>query len=171
MNELTIVICVVSVTMLILFWGWNTRPTNNSTEGYGTVLGQLAPYAEQLNECFNECNRSDPNTRLLAQGNINCGVYCESIFTEMAQNGTPPSEYPINNNMTLCEKQCDVDGASENEKRKCLSMCYGHNEVAQWCKELWCPYSLFDEETCMKHCTATWNTNNNQVAWKWGMSK
>lgn len=145
-------------------------------EGYGTPLGQLAPYAEHLNECINECNRSDPSRRMLSQSNINCGIYCEAVVTGMAQKGISPESIPINNNFTKCEKQCDTtlpDGklSTPGEKRKCISKCHGQNDVAQWCKELWCPYSTLPEHECMKQCFRTHTTNNNQISWSWLMSR
>jgi len=139
----------------------------SSSEHYGTPLGQLAPYVSQMNECINECNREDPSRRFSSPGNFNCGVYCESIFTNLAQHGYPASKLHYSNSMKKCEKQCDDPYATKNEKRKCIGVCTGQNEVAKWCKELWCPYSTFDNDDCMKQCVATNTTNNNQVSWNW----
>lgn len=164
------------VILVILILGIMWSSDGATSENYGSVLGQLAPYQKQLNMCLNQCNRSDPNKRLLAQANINCGRYCEYIMTEMAQNGIPPETLPITDNLKICQAQCNIPLESgrkptESEKRKCVSMCYGQRQVSQWCKELWCPYSLDDEDSCMNHCFATQNVNNNQVAWKWDMSR
>ena len=171
MTELMFVVAVVTALVIVLICSWGLPSAPSDTEGYGSVLGQLAPYAEQMNQCLNECNRSDPNNRLTAQANINCGKYCESVIGEMANRGIPPSTYPIHNNMVECEKQCSAPGSTHNEQRKCISMCHGQREVAQWCKELWCPYSLWGEGDCMDQCIALWNTNNNNNSWTWDMER
>ena len=174
MRELKLVIIVVALCMFLLFLKFSGNLSCTSvdyTENYGSVLGQLAPYQEQLNECVSQCEKTDPNTRLLPQANINCGRYCEFVMTEFANKGTHPASIPINNTTKKCEKQCNVIGSTENEQRKCVSMCEGRNEIAKWCKELWCPYSLFDEDKCMNWCTSTGNINNNQVSWEWAMSR
>lgn len=145
-------------------------------EGYGTVLGQLAPYQKHLSECINQCNREDPNRRLLAGSNINCGVYCESVVTEMAQRGIPPESIEIVNEESVCKKQCSGNLPSgrtptKQERDKCESMCQGQQNVAKYCSELWCPYSVFPRDECMKMCFDTATTNNNQVSWKWDMAR
>nr|QBK86350.1 MAG: hypothetical protein LCMAC102_01450 [Marseillevirus LCMAC102] len=164
MKELVFVLITV-----VLILGFLFIISKKKSEGYGTPLGQLAPYVEQLNECINECDREDPNRRLLATGNWNCGKYCESIITDLAQKGVSPSSpfLRVRNSMTDCEKQCSGFGATHNEKRKCISMCFGRKEVGKWCKELWCPYSVEDDDECMRDCIATNSTNANQVAWTW----
>jgi len=135
-------------------------------ESYGTPLGQLAPYRAFYNECINQCERQDPNRRFLAPGNINCGIYCESVMTDLAQRGVPPESLSFSNSMTDCEKQC-AHGKTKNERDNCKSVCFGQNEVAKWCKELYCPYSMFPHDDCMDQCIAVNTTNNNQVAWTW----
>lgn len=135
-------------------------------ESYGTPLGQLAPYNALINECIDECNREDPNRRLGEAGNWNCGVYCESMATSLANAGIPPESLSYSNSMTKCEKQCEK-GKTKLERRKCKSMCFGQNEVAKWCKELYCPYSLFPHDDCMQQCISVHNTNNNQTGWSW----
>lgn len=160
---LIIIISIVVYTLI-------NRNENDGEEKYGSVLGQLADYQLELNECLNRCTRSDPSDRFLPMGNLYCDMYCNTTITEKANRGIPPKKSIASNNIVKCRKQCDVSGATPEEKRKCLSMCYGHNEVADWCKSLWCPYSLHDNDKCMKRCTSTWNANNNQVSWKWGKS-
>lgn len=162
----------VFVFIIIIIVGISIGYCNNSLsqeteERYGSVLGQLADYQVELNECLNRCTRSDPSDRLLSTGDLYCDMYCNSVITEKANRGIPPKKSIASNNMVKCRKQCDEPGTTPEEKRKCLSMCYGHNEVADWCKTLWCPYSLNDNDKCMKWCTSTWNTNNNQLSWKW----
>ena len=168
MSELIFVVIVIAVLVIALCLHNHNYKT--PIESYGSVMGQLAPYAEQMNQCINECNRSDPNNRLTEQSNIHCGMYCESIITDMANRGIPPNAYPIRNNMTVCEKQCS-GGKTHDERRKCLSMCHGQREVAQWCKELWCPYSLWPKDECLSQCIALWNSNNNQNSWTWDMDR
>lgn len=162
--DLLVIIILIAVLVLAYFW----TKRDKSYEKFGTVMGQLAPYREQLAHCVTECNRSDPSNRLLPQANINCGRYCEAIISEMANRGIPPERYPISNNMTICEKQCDNKNATYREKRKCINACHGQREVAQWCKELWCPYSLKNSKDCMKSCFATQNINNSDNSWTWG---
>lgn len=152
MEAVVFVILVVAVLLLC-----------GKPEGF--ILGSAAPYKTQYNECLNQCVRSDPNKRFLSQANVNCGRYCDSVISDMARLGVPPSDTNISNSMTKCEKQC---GGDTPEQRKCLKMCYGQNEVAQWCKELWCPYSLSPNDKCMRRCFSTWTANNNQFSgWKW----
>ena len=158
----------------------NTERSNiegSNVEGYGQVLGSLAPYRSLINECINECNREDPDRRLQESGNWNCGVYCESAFSEFARKGIPPENLGFENTQTLCERQCSdatdhtlTGNASidHNSKRKCISVCSGQNEVAEWCKEMWCPYQDDESnEVCMKGCMLNFNTNNNQNSWNW----
>ena len=169
MTDLTLIVLVIIGVMLVLLV---PRCLSTSQENYGTVLGQLAPYREQINECVKQCERSDPLNRLLPQGNVNCGVYCESLMTEMANRGFAPDTYPIETNLSRCEKQCvGNEHTTHEEKRKCISVCHGQREVGQWCKETLCPYSRWPEEKCMEICIATNNVNNINGSWVWEMEK
>lgn len=166
-----IIFITLAVVILILCWGWKTAQTAQTTENYGTVLGQLAPYKAQMFGCLGECERSDPNRRWMPEANLACGKYCQSTITSLARNAKPPEDYPVIDNYTKCHKQCDVDGATRSEKRKCMSLCYGHHSVADWCKETQCPYSLWNEKECIRQCFLNQNTNNNFNAWEWKMSR
>ena len=167
-NQWILLLVVFGIIIISLSMGCcGNSPSSGSGEKYGGVLGQLADYQPELNECLNRCSRNDPSDRLSAHSNFNCSAYCNSVMTDKARRGVPPRK-TIPNNLEKCTRQCNTPKASENEKRKCISMCYGQNEVADWCKSLWCPYSLDYDDVCMKRCTSTWNTNNNQVSWKWG---
>lgn len=163
MSELLFVVVVVVILVIILI----STLGSSKTERFGTVLGQLGPYAKQMNHCLNECERSDPSNRLSDRGNMYCGLYCDSVISKMANSGVHPETYPIDDNMTICTEQCNTPGSTHEEKRKCISMCHGQREVAQWCKELWCPYSLWPHKDCMAQCISTWNVNNNQNSWTW----
>jgi hypothetical protein len=157
-----VIILIIAIVVVIIAY------IHKGREKYGTPLGQLAPYRKFIAECVNECNREDPNKRLLASGNWNCGKYCESMATELSRQGIPPSSIKIHNSLEHCQKQCEDPSKSKYEIQNCKSMCFGQNEVAKWCKELYCPYSLLDEGECMRQCFAVNTTNNNQLAWTWG---
>jgi hypothetical protein len=162
MNNPLLIFVVIVAFILIFLCLW----PHNKSENFGQVLGALAPYREQIGECIAECDREDPSRRLLAPGNWNCGTYCESVFTKLAEKGVDPKLIKIKNSFTTCEKQCE-NAPSENSRRKCISMCFGQNEVAKWCKELWCPYTDIDNSECMRDCVRINTTNNNQLAWTW----
>lgn len=166
MKDLSIVLVVVCVAMLVLLVVWNRR----KSEKFG-ILGAAAPYQAQLSQCITQCNRSDPNNRLMPQNNLYCEDYCNDVVSSFAESGIPAKNIPISDNYTLCESQCNTPDSTPEQRKKCISMCYGQNQVAQWCKELWCPYSLWDDDQCMDLCFRTWNTNNNQVSWEWAMSR
>ena len=168
-NQWILVLVVIGIIVAAMTMGCcgKSSPSQGS-ERFGNVLGQLGPYQVELNECLKRCTRTDPSDRLLPMGNMYCSMYCDTIMTEKAKRGIPPRDFIVTNNLDKCQRQCNKPDTSPQEKRTCISTCYGHNEVVDWCKSLWCPYSLDNQDRCMKHCTSTWNTNNNQVAWKWG---
>jgi len=129
------------------------------------ILGALAPYKKQLVQCIRECNREDPDTRLLQSGNFNCSVYCESVLTDMARRGVPPENVKILTTSDKCEKQCS--GKYPNvEKNKCIGVCKCHNNVYKWCNNQ-CRYSTSPKHECMKDCGDVYLTNCNQTSWDW----
>lgn len=162
--HIILIIAVVVVTVCVILCVMRLE-----NEKYGTVLGALGPYQELIAECMNQCNRTDPSRRLLSQGDWNCGAYCVSVYTEFARQGVPPETLKVNTSMSDCEKQCSRGEYATNPsaKRKCVSVCTGQNEVAKWCKELQCPYTIGDKNECMFDCVRTNTTNNNQVSWNW----
>lgn len=164
MKDLSYVFVIIGV--VILLWILCKR----KSEDFG-LLGAAAPYQAQLSQCITQCNRSDPGNRFMSQNNLFCEDYCNDIISKFSESGINPKSIPLKDNYTICEEQCNVEGSTPDEKKKCVSMCYGQNNIAQWCKELWCPYSLWDGDKCMDMCFRTWNTNNNQVSWEWAMSR
>ena len=158
----TTLICIIIGILLLIF-----LLSRSSTERYGTVLGAAGNYGQGLVNCLNDCEREDPDKRLQGQSNFNCSIYCDYVISDMAQKGIPPEEFPVHNNLKKCEIQCSAPNATETEFRKCVSVCYGQREALQYCKELQCPYSLDDENTCLKQCASTQGINSNQVSWNW----
>ena len=161
-TQLLILVLVILAVLMVCY-------NRQSSEGYGVPLGQLAPYRKQYGQCLDQCNREDPGRRLLPQTNVNCDLYCNSVLTDAAERGIPPSSFQFSDSTSQCKKSCADPSATENEKRKCISMCFGRNEVSKWCKELWCPYSTLPEGECIKQCTLTNLANTDQVAWTWGV--
>ena len=95
-----------------------------------------------------------------------CNTYCDFIVTDMQQRGIPPEDFNlINFSLDTCELKCNT--STDSEKNACLGLCYSEREVAKWCKEMECPYSLFDDDDCMKMCTSSKNTNNTNMRWNW----
>jgi len=161
-----IIFClVILVTIIIIIFFFRVK------EKYGTVLGAIGPYKAQFAHCLRQCDRSNPNNRLLGQANINCGKYCQYILTDFAKKGIPPQSIKIENNQTKCEKSCSRYYNDHNTFRKCVSLCSGEMEVEQWCRELWCPYSHLPVKKCVNACKAINGTNNNQNSWTWMMEK
>jgi hypothetical protein len=180
-----LVAILVLVTVLVLVQA--NKPSQ--PEGMA-ILGALAPYQAHLNECIDQCNRSDPNSRLFSGSNTNCGVFCQSVFTQFARSGVSPDDIPLITNQSICEKGCEDHMKTLPEyiedrlhpklrqemKRKCVNMCTGQRNAAEWCKKIQCPYSnqYFEDghkgvPGCMKQCMANTTTNNNQNQWTWGL--
>jgi len=140
-------------------------------ESYGTVLGQLANYNSQINNCLNECEKSDPGDRFLAQGNINCGEMCNDIFTNYAEIPIKSENTQFTKSTTdKCWDVCRKNSTSEtthDELKICVSQCVGGESVKEWCDRLWCPYSKLDPKVCSELCQASKSTNNNQNNWVW----
>lgn len=154
---------IIILSLILIFFVIYHR---QNKEGYGTVLGSAANYQEQLVNCLNQCEKEDPDKRLLPQANLNCAAYCDYIISDMAEKGIPPSEFPlINFSLNDCENKCSK--GSYSERRACLGLCYSEHEIAQWCKEIQCPYSYYDEDDCMKMCISTKQVDNNQMRWNW----
>lgn len=162
MYVLLLFIVLAIIAMIIIF----VTTIRNKKEPFAQVLGALAPYQTELAHCISDCEREDPNRRLQADGNWSCDRYCYSKFTDFAREKKKMTSFePEYNTEQKCELQCrSGDKTADN---KCKSMCHCVNEVAKWCKELWCPYTHVDTSECMKQCIATNLTNCNQVSWTW----
>jgi len=144
--------------------------TRKQVEPFGQILGAAGPYQKQYVQCLNECQKEDPNDRL-GHNNLTCGYYCDAVITEMSNQGIPPKDVELDDNLLQCSQECAKHSTYDTTRRdyqKCVSGCYGAKEVSQWCKELWCPYSRFPQDLCMNMCTSSNGANNNQNAWKWG---
>lgn len=135
-------------------------------EGFGDVLGALAPYEKGLAECEKQCWREDPGKRMLSPANTGCDKYCQSTFTEFARHSLPPPTAMTSQD--TCELQCSVGKFAKDPiaKDKCISMCNCHSEVKSWCRQQ-CAYTTQDPMSCLKECIATKLTNCNQTSWTW----
>jgi len=187
MKPQSIILIAILTIAIVIVVVLSSKPSQQ--EGL-TILGALAPYKAHLNEFIVQCNRSDPNKRMFSGSNTNCGVFCQSVFSQFARSGIDPKEIPLINNQSLCEKSC----ADHMEKlpeyisnklhpklrvemnRKCITMCTGQRNAAEWCKKIQCPYNnqymgdMHDGvPSCMNQCMANTTTNNNQNQWTWGM--
>ena len=164
------IVCIIIVVLIIVLYIYNS---STKKEGYGTVMGSVAPYQDSTTRCYDTCDREDPNDRLLPQANILCGMKCDGNATILNENNIPPNEVKHNDvssvpiNLDKCQNMCSGSG-TDNEREKCISVCYGNMEVAEWCDTLWCPYSTLPHEECMGLCIATNSVKNSQVAWTWG---
>lgn len=155
--KLIIILLIILLLFLIL-----VKPK----EGYGAVNGAAAPYQEQLVNCLNQCEKEDPDKRLLTQSNLNCAAYCDFIISDMAEKGVPPEDFPlVNFSLDSCEKRCSK--GTYSERRQCLGLCYSDHEIAQWCKEMQCPYSTFPEDECMSMCVSSKRLDTNNMRWNW----
>jgi len=164
MNNILIILLVLTLLIGVLYL--------NKREKYGNVLGAAAPYEKILEQCLSNCDREDPDQRLQEHGNWPCSEYCHSMVTELARRGVDPSTISMGETTPKsCKEQCTSDSPliTNEDKRKCESVCQGEYEVAKWCKALWCPYRPNNqpEDECMKECILTKTTNNNQVSWTW----
>lgn len=154
------------IAVILIIW-WIFNKSQPSREGFGDVLGALAPYKNALHECERQCEREDPSKRLLASGNIACDAFCQSVFTDLARHNVPPR--PIVTQEDLCATQCS-QGPFANDplsKDKCISMCRCHQEVKEWCRELQCPYTDQDTDQCMIGCVQSMAPNCNNLSWTW----
>ncbi len=140
--------------------------TSARKERFGTVLGAAGPYAAHYNKCINSCNKADPNNRFLASGNINCGNYCSELIEEFVRDGIDPDSISL-------ESECDLKckNYTGSDEIYCKDKCHGDTQIAQWCKELWCPYSKMPEDQCMGQCIAVNGVRNNQNSWTWDFEK
>jgi len=135
------------------------------------ILGSAGPYHAQYVECLNACGREDPSNSFSSPNNLMCGVYCDYVISNLADNGVPPELVPVTTRQTTCEDACLASapkGASHTSVRNCISQCYSQKQVATWCAEMWCPYSTFPEDMCMNMCTSSNGANSNSNGWKWG---
>jgi len=153
-----VIVIVVIIVVLLIF--------QKPKEGFGNVLGAVGPYQELLVNCLNQCDEEDPSNRLLPQTNVTCNAYCDFIVSDMAKKGIPPSDFKlVNFSLNDCEAKCAT--SNDAERMKCLGLCYSEHDVAKWCKEMECPYSNFDEDTCMKMCISSKNADNVNTRWNW----
>jgi len=158
------------VLIILLIIGYLICNCKNKNRQNFQILAAAGPYQAQYVQCLNECQKEDPGDRL-GVNNLTCGAYCDSVITELIENGIPPEDVPIKNNLTECEQECNEKAFPDSTKediRKCISSCHGAKEVSQYCAELWCPYSRFPHDLCMNMCTSSNGANNNQNAWNWG---
>lgn len=154
---LVLIIAIVIVVIFLL---------RSQKEGFGNVIGAAAPYQELLVNCLNQCDEEDPSNRLLPQANITCDAYCDFIVSDMAKKGIPPEDFKlVNFSLNDCETRCA--SSNNDERMKCLGLCYSEHEVAKWCKEMQCPFSNFDEDDCMKMCVSSKNADNINMRWNW----
>jgi hypothetical protein len=164
MNDyIYLIFLIVTTVLLVLFFINNI----NKQEGFSNLLGQLGPYKEELNECLNRVDRSDPSDRLSYPSNLFGDMYCNSTITEKARMGIPPEKNPKYNNISICREHCDIPGLAPDRKRKCVNKCYGLREVADKCSIEICPYSKMNTPSCMNDCISRWNVNNTNLSWNW----
>ena len=157
-----VVVCIILFVVVCS----RTHSDTQKSESFGMVMGELGRYAKPLNACLKQCTQSDPTERL-SQNNFDCGEYCHSIVSDMAQKGISPDEYPLEDDFDVCRKKCYSGGYSENDQRKCVGECYGRRQIVRYCATTQCPYSTLPHSTCMKQCVWTNLANNNQNTWVW----
>lgn len=169
-------LAVLVVVIVVAIWLLLRRGAKQGGGEKWSVLGEMAPYRKQFGQCIDQCNRWDPSTSLFSGSNTNCGVYCESVFSQLARTGIPPEIVPRQRTYTeKCKRQCsdgmkklptwlkdeilhvaDAAGAPavvDNRKAlfksmedKCVDTCVGHHNVVEWCKKTQCPYAIVDDK-------------------------
>lgn len=162
MKWLPIIITIIIVSIYLMY---KKKPETFQ------ILGAAANYEKQYNQCLLSCSREDPSNAFSSPNNLMCGVYCDYVISEIINKGIPQNKLPLTNLHDKCETECTTNippGATHSDIRNCISVCYGAKRVSEYCEEIWCPYSGFDNKICMNQCTSTWGANNNQNAWTWG---
>lgn len=165
-GNFTIIVFAFLTLIILLSYVYTEKANIEVSSNVETfnILGALAPYRKKLATCLKECNRQNPDARLLQSGNFNCSLYCESVLTDMARRGVPPEHVKIDTSSKVCQNQCSSPHKIEEDK--CISTCECHHNVLKWCDNQ-CLYSTLNKEDCMKQCSDVYLTNCNQVSWDW----
>ena len=164
MNLLWVVLVVLVITVLVV----KLRPKR---EGYGFVNGSLGRYTRGYNQCLSECEREDSSKFL---GSLYCAQYCDTKYTGLARQGGP--SYPLSEPVV----SVSADGTTDEPRvDQCYHMCGDSllgQKCRQWCDcdkqvddkcRIDCAYSRFDEQDCMKMCTAKNSVNCVTNGWQW----
>lgn len=134
-------------------------------ESYKGILGAASKYRNQYSNCLHECRNEDPTRRMNPMTNLGCTMYCDSTVTDLVREGVDPQKIVVKDTISDCTKKCTVPGYNKEEIDECISKCSGITEVAKWCAEMKCPYSLLPKDECMKSCISVMNANNSSVEW------
>jgi hypothetical protein len=163
MKSNSMICCMFIFLMVIFILILTSTADSPCVEKFGNLLGSLGPYKEELNECLNQVEKSNIDSRT----NLIGSMYCNSILTEKSKRGLPPVKYPRYNNLNICRRECDLPGMTYNKNRECINICHGLREAADICAVEFCPYSDLDPEICMEACISRMTVTNNQSSWNW----
>ena len=154
LSNCTITLLAISAIVIAIFFViyFNQSKSPPLKEGFGDIVGALAPYKDIYTHCLSECEKSDPRMYLGAD-NWGCQTMCRSRVTDMRRGNIAPPV--VVGTVESCTANCDGN-------RRCVEDCSCYGEIIKWCA-MECQYSA--DKGCQDQCFLAMQPNCNGSSW------